>query len=264
MSWFKKKPELNVPTVIDEIEAAVYAMVKPMGFRKHGRTLHRFVSGDISQVIHFQCGQATRGDSHLMWVNIGIRVPECDLRCFHPEEPLKKYYHEYECTIRTRLGTVRGKAESEYDFHKPTEKIIKDILSQLQTYVLPVFDILNSREAILEKRRDFPLFDTTHSHLILLEEAMIYGHLGNSKKAAEQFNSYYQSALVEYRHECEHGEKMFLHKGQRVLYHNTKTDETETITAAQSGYVTLYNASRGHLDYLDELANQLGIEITAT
>ena len=264
MSWFKKKPELNVPTVIDEIEAAVYAMVKPMGFRKYGRTLHRFVSGDISQVIHFQCGQAIRGDSHLMWVNIGIRVPECDLRCFHPEEPLKKYYHEYECTIRTRLGTVRGKAESEYDFHKPTEKIIKDILSQLQTYVLPVFDILNSREAILEKRRDFPLFDTTHSHLILLEEAMIYGRLGNIEKATERVNMHYQNALEEYRHECEHGEKMFLHKGQRVLYHNAKTDETETITAAKSGYVTLYNASRGHLDYLDELANQLGIEITAT
>ena len=29
-------------------------------------------------------------------------------------------------TIRTRLGTVRGKAEAEYDLHKPTDKIIKD------------------------------------------------------------------------------------------------------------------------------------------
>lgn len=264
MSWFKKKPELNVPTVIDEIEAAVYAMVKPMGFRKHGRTLHRFVSGDISQVIHFQCGQAYRDETHLLYVNIGIRVPECSLHSFLPEEPLKKYYHEYDCTIRSRLGTVRGKRESEYDLHKYTDKIIADILFQIQTYVLPVFDILSSRDAILEKRRDFPLFDTTHSHLILLEEAMVYGHLGNLEKATEQFNSYYQSALAEYRHECEHGEKMFLRKGQRVTYHNVRTNETETITAPKNGYVTLYNASRGHLDYLDELANQLGIEITAT
>lgn len=264
MFWFTKKVELDAPAVINEIEAAVYAVVKPLGFRKHGRTLHRFVSGDISQIINFQCGQAIRGDNHLMWVNIGIRVPECDLRSFQPEDPLKKYYHEYDCTIRTRLGTVRGKAEAEYDLHKPTDKIIKDILSQLQTYVLPVFDILSSREAILEKRREVPFFDTTNGHLIPLEEAMIYGRLGNIEKATERFNTHYQNALDEYRHELEHGEKMHLGKGQRVTYHNVRTNETETITAPKNGYVTLYNASRGHLDYLDELANHLGIEITAT
>lgn len=264
MFWFKKKVELDAPAVINEIEAAVYAVVKPLGFRKHGRTLHRFVSGDISQVINFQCGQAIRGDNHLMWVNIGIRVPECDLRSFQPEDPLKKYYHEYDCTIRTRLGTVRGKSEAEYDLHEPTDKIIRDILSQLQTYVLPVFDILNSREAILEKRRDFPFFDTTNGHLIPLEEAMIYGRLGNIEKAIERFSMHYQNALDEYRHEYEHGEKMFLRKGQRVLYRNSKTGETETITATKTGFVTLYGASRQHLDYLENLANGLGIELTVT
>ena len=263
MLWIKKKPELNAPAVIDEIEAAVYAVVKPMGFRKHGRTLHRFVSGDISQVINFQCGQALRGDNHLMWVNIGIRVPECDLRCFQATKPLKKYYHEYECTIRSRLGTVRGKRESEYDLHKSTDKIIADILFQLQTYVLPVFDILNSREAILEKRRNFPLFDTTHDHLILLEEAMIYGHLGDIEKAAEVFNTYYRSTLEEYLQEYENGEKIFLHKGQRVMYHNTKTGENETVTANKTGDVTVYGANRGHIDYLEGLAQELGIELTS-
>lgn len=261
MFWTNRKAELNVPAVIDKIEAAVYSVVKPIGFRKHGRTLHRFVEGDISQVINFQCGQAIRGNNHLMWVNIGIRVPECDLRCFQSKKPPKKYYHEYECTIRSRLGTVRGRKESEYDLHKSTDKIIADILYQLQTYVLPVFEILNSRDAILEKRRDFPLFDTTNDHLILLEESMIYGHLGNIDKACEVFNAYYQSALEEYLREYEHGEKMYLRKGQRVMYHNTKTGENETVNATKTGYVTLYGASRRHIDYLEELAKELDIEI---
>ena len=264
MFGFKKKDELDVPATIDEIEKAVYAELKPLGFRKHGRTLHRFVSGDISQVINFQCGQAYRDETHLLYVNIGIRVPECSLRSFLPEENPKKYYHEYDCTIRSQLGTVRGKRESEYDLHKSTDKIIADILFQIQTYVLPVFDILSSRDAIVEKRRDFPLFDTTDAHLILIDETMIYGRRGELTKAAERFNAYYQSKLDEYRHELEHGEKTYLRKGQRVTYHNVRTNETETITAPKNGYVTLYNASRCHLDYLDELANQLGIEITAT
>lgn len=265
MFGFKKEKAtaFYAPAVIDAIESAVYAAVKPLGFQKHGRTLHRFVSGDISQVINFQCGQAIRGDNHLMWVNIGIRLPECDLRSFQPEDPLKKYYHEYDCTIRTRLGAVRGKAETAYDLRKPTDKIIRDILSQLQAYVLPVFDILSSREAILEKRREFPLFDTTNGHLILLEEAMIYGRLGNMEKATERFNMHYQHALEVYRREYEHGEKMFLRKGQRVLYRNTKTGENETVTATKTGYVTLYGASRGHLDYLEALAKELGISLSA-
>ena len=54
--FFKKTTEINTPHIIDEIEAAVLDFVKPYGFKKHGRTLHRFVSGDISQVIHFQSG----------------------------------------------------------------------------------------------------------------------------------------------------------------------------------------------------------------
>lgn len=79
---------------IDYIESEVYKRIKPLGFRKHGRTLHRFVSGDISQVISFQCGQAYLDATHLMWVNIGIRIPECTERRFDAVN-IRKYYHEY-------------------------------------------------------------------------------------------------------------------------------------------------------------------------
>ena len=56
LDFLKKKIEINTTQIVDEIEAAVYEHVKPYGFKKHGRTLHRFVSEDISQVIHFQSG----------------------------------------------------------------------------------------------------------------------------------------------------------------------------------------------------------------
>lgn len=92
----KVQPALDSAKVLDGIEAAVYGLVTPYGFRKHGRTLHRFVSGDISQVIHFQLGQAYRGETHLLVVNVGIRVPECVNRQFFPEANPKKYYHEYD------------------------------------------------------------------------------------------------------------------------------------------------------------------------
>ena len=87
-----EKADSPVTAAIDAIEARVYATLKKFGFRRHGRTLHRFVSGDISQVINFQCGQAYRGETDSMWVNTGIRVPECSEREFFPSLPAKKYY----------------------------------------------------------------------------------------------------------------------------------------------------------------------------
>lgn len=175
----------------DSIEQAVFEALKPHGFRKYGHTLRRFVSEDISQVVNFQTGQAYRGETHLLYVDVGIRVPECMNHNFAAEELLKKFYHEYECNIRSRLGEVKGEKESCYDLRKPADSLIPDILEQIQEYVLPVFEALNSRDAILEKRRDYLHFDTMNDHLILLEEAMIYGRRGDLGKASELFNRYY-------------------------------------------------------------------------
>ncbi len=192
---FQKK--IDVTKCIDNIENTVYAQLKKFGFKKHGRTLHRFVSEDISQVINFQCGQAYRNETHLMWVNIGIRVPESIERTFKTTNS-KKYYHEYDCNIRTRLGAVKsrdGNKETTYDLRKNTDQIASCIVKEIMDDVLPVFEVLSSREAILAHRRDYPWFDTLNSHLIVLEEAMIYGHLGNKQKARELFEVYYEHVV---------------------------------------------------------------------
>ena len=148
-------PEVNrvVDTgkVLDQIERAVYLAIKPRGFQKHGRTLHRFVSGDISQVIHFQTGQAHLGESHLLFVNLGIRIPECALRCFSKEKNLKKYYHEYECNIRSRLGTVEGKEESCYDLHRDPAEMTADILRQILEIITDL--VPEMQEVLLRKVR---------------------------------------------------------------------------------------------------------------
>ena len=249
---FKKATEINTTQIVDEIEAAVLEFVKPYGFKKHGRTLHRFVSGDISQVIHFQSGMPTKGMGGQLCVNLGIRIPECSERTFQPKTENKKYYHEYECTIRSRLGTVSGKQETWYDLHKKTDKIIKSIIEEIDQYVLPAYEVLNSRESILAYRKLYPMLDNMNS-LILLDECMIYGHIGNTEKAKELFELYYQYAVKEYNDLVENGHKQYLKKGERVVYMG------QDITAEKDGYVTLYGANHGHIDYLDELATNLGL-----
>lgn len=253
LDFLRKTTEIHTPQIVDEIEAAVYAHVKPYGFKKYGRTLYRFVSEDISQVIHFQSGLPTHGMSGLLCVNLGIRIPECSERVFRPKVEKKKYYHEYECTIRSRLGTVSGKQETWYDLCKKTDRIIKSIVDEIDQYVLPAYEVLSSREAVLKHRKEYPLLDNMSSRLIALEECMIYGHLGNIEKAKQMFEQYYETAVEEYNGQVKNGRRQYLKKGERVVFMD------QDIAAEKDGYATLYGANHRHIDYLDELAVNLGL-----
>lgn len=210
--FLQKGTEINTTQIVDEIEAAVYVHVRPYGFKKYGRTLHRFVSEDISQVIHFQSGMPAHGMGGLLCVNVGIRIPECSDRVFQPKAEKKKYYHDYDCTIRSRLGTVSGKQETWYDLRGKTDRITKNIMDEIDQHVLPAFEVLSSREAILQHRREYPLLDNMSSRLIALEECMIHGHLGSIEKAKQLFESYYQSAVEDYNDRVKNGHRQYLKK----------------------------------------------------
>lgn len=257
---FEKNTNMLTPTEsVDIIEKIVYSYLKPLGFRKNGRTLHRFVDGDISQVVNFQNGRLSKGSYNTLWINIGIRVAECVEHKFIVTEPLKKYYRECECNIRTRLGYLAEGKDTFYDLKKDPYKIGEKIVERLKKYVIPVFDVLNSRDAIIKHRAEYINFDQMNHHLILLEEAMIWGRKGDFAEAARLFNAYYQNVLAKYNFDLEHGTKTYLKKGQSLVYRNAKTNETETITPTKNGYVTTYCANKEHLTYLEKLAKELGI-----
>ena len=126
LSIFKRN-KLDSKATVDAIEKLVYAELKPLGFKKFGRTLHRFVDGDISQVINFQISMHT----WYLYVNIGIRVPECVDEVMGKPKEHKKCFYEYECNIRSRLGHIVDKKDSTYDLRKAPQKLAKDIIKNL-------------------------------------------------------------------------------------------------------------------------------------
>lgn len=182
-----KQRQAEATGALDEVQQAMYALLKPLGFREHGRVFHRFVEGDISQVIELQRGQAYREETHLFWVSVGLRVPECQLRSFAPVEEAKRYYHEWQCNLRWTVGERGKKHNGSYNLRKPVEPIKEDILARLTSSVLPMFDVLSSRDAILEKRMDYPqLWPVRH----LLDSALIAGRRGDVGRATELLLAY--------------------------------------------------------------------------
>lgn len=260
MFSFSRQSKQATTQIVDEIQKIVYAYLKPLGFRKHGRVMHRFVEGDISQVVELQNGCPQKGVTGLLWVQLGIRVPECEERTFTPSEP-KKYYHDYHCNIRAELTEyIHGKSHP-YDLRSKPETIGGDIVEQLEEHVMPVFELLSSREAILAHRREHRRFDSLNHRLIELEEAMIYGRAGDKPKAEEVFIRYYLRKLEQYRHELEHGRQVYLRRFEKMMYKSTATGKLEEVEAKESGYVTVFNASDGHLRVLRELAAKLEIAL---
>ena len=161
--------------------------------------------------------------------------------------------------IRNRLGFLVDGEDTFYDLRKNPKYIAADIIERIKKYVIPVFDVLNSRKSILLYRANYPTFDQFGNRLITLEEAMIYGRNGDIEKASELFNKYYRNELSKYKADFENGIETYLRKGERMVFRNTKIGKTETITADKDGYVVTYSANRGHIDYLETLAAQLGI-----
>lgn len=250
MEMLFKKEEKSTTEKVNEIQNEVYKYLKPLGFRKHGRTFCRFVDTDIAQVIDLQVGLAARGTNQCLWINIGIGIPECHERTFDKEMPIKKYYHEYECTMRARLGSIVDKKDTYYDLRKRYDKYAKDIIKKLEKYVIPVFDVLNSREIILQKRREYTSFDNFNSHIILLDEAMIYGRMGKKEKATELFIEYYKRARQE---ASEHREY--------ILKNGVQIKDSEWYILPNGGRCALPDENSGHLAYLQELAKKLNIAL---
>jgi len=239
--------EQNMSKYVDEVEKTVYSHLKPLGFKKYGRTLQRIVSDDIPQVINFQISAGFNE----FCVNLGIRVPECAARLYDEPQEIKKYYREYECCIRTRLGAKKNRDGTWFKASDDAEKTAELIIRELDKTMIPMFDAMSSREGILAKRRDYPFIDGNDG-LILLDECMIHLHMGDAALAKAKFDEYYALSLKEYERSMQKGRKVFLKKGERVVC------GSQDITAVKDGYVTLYNANRSHLDYLDKLAVRLG------
>lgn len=194
----KQYPDLDVPKTLNRIQKALQAELKPLGFTKHGRTHHRFVDGDISQVINFQCGQSIYDLDHEVVVNIGVRIPEIVLGEFHGDAELKKYYKEYECNVRSKIGLVGGQKIHVYDLSGDVDDIIEDLLRRVKNDVLPFFERFGSRDAILKELQEKPqstLRPRNDEYLGDRNMAMIYGRRGEMERAYEAYNRYYRGVI---------------------------------------------------------------------
>ena len=190
-----EKVSVDFKSALDEIEKAVYSTLKPIGFKKKGRTFNREVEKGIIQVIHFQSGQYVQNEipglklnlKGKFTINLGVYVATLN-QVYYPEDD-KTFIKEYECHIRTRLPALSKGQDYWWTIKNSAAEIEKEIIEELKTFGLTWFDKIDSKEKIIlnlgqphynSSRRD--QFD---------KALMIWSD--DKEKGAELINEYYHS-----------------------------------------------------------------------
>lgn len=123
------------------VKAGVTTTLKPLGFRKSGRTFRRIVESAV-QVINVQSCKWNTADEASFRVNLGVFFPEIYSALYEEEGGRVSAAgpHEPDCTIRTTLGDLLPRPK---DFwwklhpHSAVDQVSANVASQLRELALP-------------------------------------------------------------------------------------------------------------------------------
>jgi hypothetical protein len=151
------KDELK--TRLDSIQKEIFNYLKPLGFKKKGRTFNRQTEDGIYQVINIQSGRYEFGDKYVIpgfrenyygkfTINLGVMVT--DIYELESHNKPKDIYQDYDCQIRTRLTHLTTKQDFWWPISNNTEETTKEIIQGLKSKGIQWLDTFESREKIIK------------------------------------------------------------------------------------------------------------------
>jgi len=179
----KTDTEIKFDTIVKE---GFTPLLKPLSFKKKALNYYRRLA-EVGHIINIQ--KSSYGDrDHIKFrINIGIFEPKFWLGYydFKHTGQVPDYPTEPVCLIRKTINDLRGRKDLWYEIHNYTDeqKLIKEIQEDIQQYILPFFDQLDSVEKIFSALEKDPyLLDMPFAPLIF------YGEYGKAEKAQAVYN----------------------------------------------------------------------------
>lgn len=150
--------KVELKTNLDSIQKEIYLFLKPLGFKKNGRTFNRQTENGIYQVINIQSGRYEFGDKYVIpgfrenyygkfTVNLGVMVREIYELESHNKP--KDIYQDYDCQIRTRLTHLTIKQDLWWTISDDNHKTANEIIEGLNAHGLEWLGYFETREKII-------------------------------------------------------------------------------------------------------------------
>lgn len=192
---------------LDRFQREIGKLLKPLGFRRKGRTFVRIVENDISQVIALQAGPFEIGAPlpseavHLrpnfygkFTVNLGVFVPEMFERT-NPGFTPRGIITDAHCSIRTRLSHITSYQDTWWSLSEELESLVDEVGSLLIDVGIPFLDRFGSRDAIVREWVTFNDHELRITLVARLDTAMIFLKRGDATAAKALFEEH----MMEYR-----------------------------------------------------------------
>ncbi len=153
------KIKSEVVRVMDEVEGAMKAGLRSVGFRHRKRTFSRTTPEGLVHLINLQVGAyeppgtveipGLRENLYGRFtVNLGVFVPEVaeyDVGGFRAG----KLIHEYNCCLRARLGMIGPERRDLWWNLSDSSELAKDVMHRVSRDAFPWFDRFGTRDLIL-------------------------------------------------------------------------------------------------------------------
>ena len=179
----KTDTQIKFDTIVKE---GFTPVLKPLSFKKKALNYYRRLA-EVGHIINIQKSSYGDRDNIRFRINIGIFEPKF-WSVSHTGQ-LPDYPTEPVCLIRKTINDLRGRKDLWYEIHNYTDeqKLIKEIQEDIQQYILPFFDQLDSIEKILlVLEKDSNLLGITFDLLIF------YAEHGQKEKAQTVYNQLLQ------------------------------------------------------------------------
>ena len=185
-------------TQLDIVEQDVFAKLKSLGFKKNGRTFNRRLDDGIIQVINLQSGQHPIAQGYEIpglrenlygkfVVNLGVCVES--LYKFQAPTENKKYYKEYECQIRSRLGALLTGQDYWWKITDSNRKITEEIIDGLETKGFEWFSGVDTKAKVISNYGKLPYDASPRAKL----DIALVVWFDDKDKGSELFKDYYNN-----------------------------------------------------------------------
>ncbi len=176
---------------LDEIQASLALLLKPLGFKKGGRTFRRSFEPGVVQLINLQMSQW----GGRFTVNLSVFIEEAFTAYF--SQPAPKTIPEYAGQIATRLGHLLGRGDFWWELDETFTIILDDLTPALMQNGIDFLDQFKTRDAIIASHisaADCRHHDLSKSkfihHRARLDVAIILAKRGEMDEATRLFKEH--------------------------------------------------------------------------
>lgn len=180
---------------LDEIQGSVSSILKPLAFRKRGRTYNR-KTAELIHVINFQMGNYPVGDYVIpgirescygqLAINLGVLIP-C-VYTVERQQSVPAFCQDFNCTIRERVGTLSYGKDQWFDLTDDIKSLSAEVVRSINDVALPFLDQFTDFRSVLRFYYSRGVLPFQNHGRATLVAAIIEDQVNNRETAEKLFS----------------------------------------------------------------------------